>query len=472
MFVFTHQLLVVHIGICTLSHFSVLHYFTPISLSLSLLHTLSLSLSYTHTHTHSLLSQKNSIRHNLSIRKNMFMKVYQYPPRRGNGSYWTLLPDGEEELKRAVPLFSTFRPPVIDSECIYSRGESTHTVKSRGQFVPLLPRSTLTSTGHPYFAVSGSLGSGARLQSGEEEVTTEVVLDSAHLDSDGVHGLVDREQLKSSDNLPTHIAEHSYAKLLHAPVDGLIDSSSDSERDKSGCPPTPKRKKSSKKSSSRRQASGEGKSDECGTSRDKCCGEEDGFQTPPKEQDSSLNLLDSSLLTPLRNLGPDVELGPISLSPLYTNFVTPKRGHTHSTPPSSSESEPATSHTPPASSASSSTGPSASSSNTQASNSLILPLTPLRTFTGSVGGFDSGIFSPLNPDTFNIKFSTPILSPLTDYLQPNTFSTPHPPEFLTPLKVLDSSNGNGNTPLRLGSLEALGLPGFTPPTSALKRSRR
>ena len=413
----------------------------------------------------------------------MFMKVYQYPPRRGNGSYWTLLSDGEEELKRAIPLFSTFRPPVIDSESVYSRGVSTHTVKSKGQFVPLLPRSNLSSTNQAYFSVDGTLSTGARIQS-EEEITTEVVLDSAHLESEGTGVQGDVHQ--SSKQLPVHILEHSYAKPSQIPLDNLLDSSIESDKENDECPPTPKRKKTAGKSSSRPPASASFPHTSKGIQVHTEATETDGggFQTPPKEQDSSLHLLDSSLLTPLRNLGPDVEIGPISLSPLYTNFVTPKRSTDamHSPPPTAATSSDSTSSVTTStsgsfcsSSSSYSTGLAPSSSHPHSSNALLLPFTPLRSSSGGtiggVGGFDSGIFSPLSSDTFNIKFSTPILSPLTDLLQPNTFSTPHPPEFLTPLKVLDSSNGNGSTPLRPGSLQALGLPGFTPPTSALKSHR-
>lgn len=433
------------------------------------------------------------------------MKVYQYPPRRGNGSYWTLLPDGEEELKRAVPLFSTFRPPIIDSDCMYSRGASTHTVKSKGQFVPLLPRSTLSSTGgQAYFSVDGMVNSGACVQSQEdEEVTTEVVLDSAHLvSSERVHNISESNCL--SENLPLHVLEHSYAKQSQIAIDELLDNSTtDSEKESEACPPTPKRKKKSRKPTSKRQVTTDHVSRPTGSDHKENYDvdlekgdshrndEDDVFQTPPKgDQDISLNLLDGSFLTPLRNLGPDVEIGPISLSPLYTNFVTPKRSSSSTSdsaksPTASSNTKTATAdlpviHTP---SSSSSTTTSSSlyhgSSNSVASNSALpLPLTPLRSFSSSgssvvgVGNFDSGIFSPLSADTFNVKFSTPTLSPLSDLLQPNTFSTPHAPEFLTPLKVLDSSKGSGNTPLRLGSLEALGLPGFTPPTASLKKSHR
>lgn len=435
----------------------------------------------------------------------MFMKVYQYPPRRGNGSYWTLLSDGEEELKRAVPLFSTFRPPVIDPECIYSRSaaSNTHTVKSKGQFIPLLPRSGLTPTNQAYFSVDGTLSAAARVQQPveEESVTTKVVLDSANLEYEGICG--DSSSILPSENLPAHILEHSYAKLSHVPADGLLDSSSESDKENEGCPPTPKRKKAAgrKPSTSSRlppskvarpskdQKQGdlhsEAKELEASTSDNDS--DDGAFQTPPKEQDSSLHLLDSSFLTPLRNLDPGIEIGPISLSPLYTNFVTPKRGTTATSYPSSSSAKPTSDSTAspgaPTHNKISPTAPSLSvtgiaaipgSSNLLATctNTIPLPLTPLRNFTntlgGGVGSFDSGIFSPLSSDTFNVKFSTPILSPLTDLLQPNTFSTPHPPEFLTPLKVLDSTHGNENTPLRVGSLGALGLPGFTPPAAAIK----
>ena len=438
------------------------------------------------------------------------MKVYQYPPRRGNGSYWTLLSDGEEELKRAVPLFSTFRPPVIDPECIYSRGaaSNTHTVKSKGQFIPLLPRSGLTPTNQAYFSVDGTLSVAARVQQAEEEsVTTKVVLDSANLEYEGICG--DSSLILPSENLPAHILEHSYAKLSHVPADGLLDSSSESDKENEGCPPTPKRKKatgrkastpsrlpSSKASGVSRPGKGQEKGDlhseakelDANTSDDDS--DDEAFRTPPKEQDSSLHLLDSSFLTPLRNLDPGIEIGPISLSPLYTNFITPKRGTTATSHPSSSSAKLTSDSTasPEASTHNkiSPTAPSLSltgmaaipgSSNLLATsiNTIPLPLTPLRNFTntlgGGVGSFDSGIFSPLSSDTFNVKFSTPILSPLTDLLQPNTFSTPHPPEFLTPLKVLDSTHGSENTPLRVGSLGALGLPGFTPPAAAIKTRR-
>ena len=68
----------------------------------------------------------------------MFQKVYLDPPRRGNGAYWTLLIEGQEEVQRCIKLFSTLRPPVIDEQAtiLLQCSPSTHTVRSRGQFMP------------------------------------------------------------------------------------------------------------------------------------------------------------------------------------------------------------------------------------------------------------------------------------------------------------------------------------------------
>jgi hypothetical protein len=84
---------------------------------------------------------KNSIRHNLSIKKNMFQKVYIDPPRRGNGAYWTLLSEGLEEVERCMKLLTTLRPPVIDPLSSYlTQGPySNQVVRSRGKFVPSCP---------------------------------------------------------------------------------------------------------------------------------------------------------------------------------------------------------------------------------------------------------------------------------------------------------------------------------------------
>ena len=363
--------------------------------------------SHTHTHTsYTHTTPQNSIRHNLSIRKNMFMKVYQYPPRRGNGSYWTLLSDGEDELKRAIPLFSTLLPPVIDQSCVYNRTPSTHVVKSRGQFVPVLP-SAVNPSGQPYFAVGTVPTSKAGMTISKRK-----------------HGSLNKYMV------PRHLLDHSYAKQPpqeeeEEEENQAVDSDSSDHESTFDAPATPKRKRLSGISVHRPLHE---KSSPHAASGAKQDGKVLSLSPSTKQQDNSLNLLDSSLLTPVKNLMPDIEIDSLSLSPLY-NFVTPRRGNTPMNFPS--------------------------------------PFTPFKqaTFTG----VDSGIFSPLR--TENLKFSTPVrnLSPLTDLLPPNTFSTPQ--DIFTSFKILDTSSGFGGTPFRPGSLQFLGLPGLTPP-SASNRSQK
>lgn len=72
----------------------------------------------------------------------MFQKVYIDPPRRGNGAYWTLMPEGTEEVERCMKLLTTLRPPVIDPSSIYlAQGSSSSQVimRARGKFVPSCP---------------------------------------------------------------------------------------------------------------------------------------------------------------------------------------------------------------------------------------------------------------------------------------------------------------------------------------------
>ena len=85
-----------------------------------------------------MLSLQNSIRHNLSIKKNLFHKVYIEPPRRGNGAYWTLLNEGIDEVERCMKLFTTLRPPIIDKSSVYytDSNPQQQVVRSRGQFIP------------------------------------------------------------------------------------------------------------------------------------------------------------------------------------------------------------------------------------------------------------------------------------------------------------------------------------------------
>lgn len=390
---------------------------------------------------------KNSIRHNLSIRKNMFMKVFQYPPRRGNGSYWTLLSDGEEELQKAVPLFATLQPPVIDSNSTYHREPSTHTVKSKGKFIPVLPRSNMSSGGLPYFSVGSNLP-GSSMQMAQFEAANEVVIGESSSQRQALLISDHRDNRgngKGSRVVGKHLREHSYAKTwclkdgerVNRKSDGTLvvelasgrggkgeergvaaqwDQSIDS--DESFIDPSPPTKKKRKLAE---------KSQPSFNTGDFGCGGSPSFSTPPKEQDNSLHLLDSSFLTPLK-----VDIGAISFSPLYTNLVTPKRevnrGRT--------------------------------TSETMPHSFLPSPLTPLRS------SLDSGIFSPLHSDCLGgMKFSTPTnsssLSPLADL---SAFGSLHPE--LCPFRVMDNSDGcgEGATPLRPGSLQALGLPGLTPPS--------
>lgn len=363
----------------------------------------------------------------------MFMKVFQYPPRRGNGSYWTLLSDGEEELKKAIPLFATLQPPVIDSNSTYHREPSTHTVKSKGKFVPVLPRSDASSGGLPYFSFSGNLsGANSRLDINEVEICESLSASDDQFDYGG------EEKFSRLGKRVGHMRDHSYAKSWHLKEEvreetevvelaaGRGGMGKGSRWGESFADPsTPKRRLKAvdgERSNPRTSTTDDSTTDPVGSP---------SFTTPPKEQDSSLHLLDSSFLTPLKNMTvPDVEIGTISFSPLYANLITPK--------------------------------PDKIKTRTKSESSLHpffpSPLTPLR------NTLDSGIFSPLHTDCLGgMKFSTPTnsssLSPLADL---SAFSSLQPE--LYSLKVLDNSSSSTNTPIRPGSLQGLGLPGFTPPS--------
>lgn len=404
----------------------------------------------------------------------MFMKVYQYPPRRGNGSYWTLLSDGEEELKKAVPLFTTLQPPIIDSNCAYHHEPSTYTVKSKGKYVPVLPRSELPSGGSgggnsnlPYFSFESSGGSKSYCPDPHSIIASNEITVGG--DADFSEEVPPREPCVQSER-PKHLCDHSYAKSWTleeevAPanelfeerkvleVGGVIgrggrgargvastwedgDGGEESGEDEE-CVSTPKRKRISSvvagrarfgSLSSNGSGSGIFRSNVAylGNYRQTIGSSPPAFATtPPKDHDTSLNLLETSFLTPLKNFVPDVEIGAISFSPLYANLITPKQDtgkqlHNHMTPTTNPHPHPF----------------------------LSSPLTPLK------GSLDSGIFSPLQSDTLGgMKFSTPTnLSPLGD-LKPELY----------PLKLLDNSGSSSNTPLRPGSLQPFGLPGLTPP---------
>ncbi len=357
----------------------------------------------------------------------MFMKVYQYPPRRGNGSYWTLLSDGEEELKRAIPLFSTLLPPVIDDTSIYNRVPATHTVKSKGQYVPVLPNLD-GAVSQPYFAI---------------ETTVNTVEVPQSLDysfpSVGAHSEVAtrKKATLSRHSTPRHLLDHSYAKQAcergEEEDSGHLSESSDHESTFDA--PTPKRNRCSSTSVHRPlheqsptpSHDPEGATTQAGGGRIVC--------TPPSadpQKDNSLNLLDSSFLTPVKNLVPDIEMSTISLSPLY-NFITPGCG------------------------------------NTPFPTSLPSPFTPLESLRVGSGlpDVDIGVFStPLKTDP--LRFSTPF-SPLRDLLPQNTFALPQ--DTFPALRDFDSPMGFGTVmPSRPGSLQPFGLPGFTPPSATHLRT--
>ncbi len=398
----------------------------------------------------------------------MFMKVYQYPPRRGNGSYWTLLSDGEEELKKAVPLFATLQPPVIDSNSAYHRQPSTHTVKSKGKFVPVLPRSNVSSN-LSFFSAGNNQSSSLRVNSSNHGVfaSNEIIVDesrgSSELSMSSDDRLITSGELMFSSKLPHHLRDHNYAKFWNLndtreemKVENLktevielasgeikeesswIESGVESEKS-FGSPSTPKRKRKLPGKMRVKMTSTENRNKYYDVSSSP------SFTTPPKDGDDSLHLLDTSFLTPLKNLDSDadVELGAISFSPLYTNLVTPRQKRSPSNLITPNQERGLMKHScllePPSQSF------------------LPSPLTPLKTT------LDSGIFSPLQSDCLgNIKFSTPTgLSPLA-LGDLNTFNSLQP-EFY-PFKGLDSSDSScNNTPFRPGSLQGLGLPGLTPP---------
>ncbi len=384
----------------------------------------------------------------------MFMKVYQYPPRRGNGSYWTLLSDGEEELKKAVPLFATLQPPVIDTNCAYHREPSTHTVKSKGRYVPVLPRSDMAAN-LPYFSLSGNIPPGLQICSGISNLAPELEVEefpeAVHQYDDQPGEKVDDDEKddESSDleqpiKKPKHLHDHSYAKELFQDVEEYMDGSVDAEvvelatgireelvarnEDRFFTPSGTNKKRKIvddepcyPQELEEEQPPGHGDPTPLQSSPP--------FVTPTKGHNNSLHLLDSSLLTPLKSLVPDAELGPITFSPLYTSLATPK--HKRSSHEVGQFNIDCQSHP-----------------------YLPSPFTPLK------GSFDSGIFSPLRGDSLGgLKFSTPTnISPLGDL---NSFSSFQPE--LCPIKILD--NSAGSTPVRPGSLRALGLPGLTPPTA-------
>ena len=309
-----------------------------------------------------LLLAQNSIRHNLSIRKGMFTKVHQYPPRRGNGSYWTLLPEGEEELKRAIPLFSTLQPPVIDEQSVYNHMPSTYKLKSKGQFVPVVPNSC--SPVKPYFAV----GTHPWSQSSSEhdyhhsDTTDQDISDCCTFDDSRLL-LCKRPHHLTSDSSPCSSDERSPAPKRRKRQHSLD----------LGPPPSTSRHTHVQK----KPVPGVASHDLRGSSHD----------LRGSSHDLSLDLLNTSFLSPVKDFFADVDLDPIALSPLF-NIVSPKRATSY--------------HTPLA--------------------SFPLPsFTPLKPHPPTEG--DSGVFSPLRLE--GLMFSTPLRSSDIMCDLPTALSTPH-----------------------------------------------
>ena len=434
-------------------------------------------------------STQNSIRHNLSIRKNMFMKVYQFPPRRGNGSYWTLLPDGEEELKNAYPLFSTLLPPVIDENSAYCRIPATHTVKSKGQFVPVLPQSNRKQ---PYFALQGT-------QTPSYEQHGDLPSSSLERGEDEKS----EDWAKPGRAIPRqHLLEHSYSKLpifdsslqmTHIQREMMLE-------DKTNCSYLP----SSSRTIDLENAQCYSDSSKCSVPTETNFQKEESTMTEippnrqlhvptspptrshhndpsshhpvsnspfaaaaggdPNDKDSSLNIIDTSFLTPMKCAMVDLALGSLSFSPLY-NFVTPQREPVPQTGFAHHGCSPL-----PAACAT-----TTSSSSLTSSPNLYPAPTTLSSSTQNAAPpeYNSGILSPF---ASSLRFSTPLMkgmSPLVD-LPGDVFNTPQPQDKKVPPNKLvcrSTTTTTTTTPTRLTSshpvmpLSLTGLTGLAHPPS-------
>ena len=374
--------------------------------------------------------------------------------------------DGEDELKKAYPLFTTLLPPVIDEDSAYCRVPLTHTVKSRGQFVPVLPQSNRKM---PYFALQcttvGVSDSPIAAAIPESLRFEEVVPGKKTPKKQSVKRLS-----KPSSSTPKHLMEHSYSKTLTfepglqeveeelAPED-LVESSFVSD----AISLEPELKRFCTDSDVRGES--ERAIEICDSTTDGgACDVPELCMTPvhcDRDQDPAdctLNLLDASFLTPMKTAMPDIALDAISFSPLY-NFVSPQRG---GTPPPSRRNSPHCAVTP------TTNPPPSDSIRAISSSSVPLPvaLSPLglplmsTTQSGGVSDFDSGIFSPL---VSSLQFSTPLMkgvSPLVD-LPRNVFNTPLSTDIFTPLRPLDRPTGA--TPTRkIGSRQRFVFPDVSP----------
>ena len=430
----------------------------------------------------------------------MFTKVYQYPPRRGNGSYWTLLSDGEEELTKAHPLFTTLLPPIIDAESVYCRTPLTHTVKSRGQYVPVLPQSSRVT---PYFAgsatqlghhgneddpvITGSSALGMSRETAAVSTATKKRKRKCSFDESG--------DMSSSSvtSTPKHLREHSYSKTVTfepeiqlveeelAPEDVVeesfvLHSIPGMESGRAECDSTTDVCRDTCDDAPRQCATP--------TNPDHTHFDHAQFDTSQESMaDCSLSsLLGSSFLTPTKmaamsEINPDL----ISFSPLY-NFVTPHRGgvspHPRATMSSSTSNCAHHIHNETTPTAKRCHGGNVIAPPTYTACTVgpptLVPIshcstTPSHSHSDmgtGISELDSGVFSPFPS---SLRFSTPLglktISPLVD-LPGNVFNTPQSSERVSVAeRGISHGEVSGVTPCRKpGSRQLFPFPGSTPPS--------
>jgi hypothetical protein len=439
---------------------------------------------------------KNSIRHNLSIRKNMFTKVHQYPPRRGNGSYWTLLSDGEDELARAHPLFTTLLPPIIDPDSVYCRTPLTHTVKSRGQFMPVLPD---TNRKTPYFALDAPANDGS-----SPVVTHSLASPPAHFQEIEVTTATKKQKrvAEKCPNMATvsefsthHLLEHSYSKMVtFEPELQLVEEELAAEDLVEG---------SFIPHSSAGMESGQGGFMEQGILQVGACDSTTDIPhtpvTTPTHPDhahmdsvadcSLTSLLGTSFLTPTKMAAiSDLSFDAISFSPLY-NFVTPQRegaspsgqpavmsshsgNHGNTLTPNIKHCHENRSTTPLRSETCSNTSNETGGIFPRTADPIPVPVsdhdtTPSHSssITGiGISELDSGVFSPFST---SLRFSTPLRLKSVSPLPGNMFSTPQPTE-PTGNAARNFGGGGvyrGTTPTRKSGSRQLFPFSFSSPTS-------
>lgn len=260
----------------------------------------------------------------------MFQKVYLNPPRRGNGAYWTLLMDGQEEVERCIKLFHTLRPPVLDEQSIYNQlgSSSSHVVRSTGQFIPAQAKK---SCSHP-------------------SLTVEVTTDDRNNTSFSVGESENTTEAEASPHIPATRYFTTYPRAYPPSIQPYNPAGIPSS---SQVTPIP-------------------------------------ISTKPENR--SINLLDTSFLTPLKDdFMQEIDLNTISFSPSMFNFLTPRGAN-------SNQATPFRSHVIP---------------------TIVTPQKPTHQGIPEV---DSGVFSPLH-----IRYSTPLkgFSSFPELVHPHGFSTPN-----------------------------------------------